>query len=816
MFRRSSCPLAPRLAVGLAALGVWSILLGSALGAGFQDLAEFLQSPPQDLVVNAERETYDSRPSLCVAPDGSVWMAWHAYYRGQDRIMARRLGPGEPGPVHDLHGAGQAYGPPVIVASRDNSARLFAAARRPKHRRWCIVAKEAWGTDGRWAWASCDRDGDRIFPAAGAVWQNTVLLSWCSHRQGRFRVHADLLGPDTWTPLKLVSSSDGDSFRSAIAGARGRAWVFWDCYRDGHYAVWGRPVLPELGPAEPISPPGKNCLTPTALPTDSGLYVAWLEVEDVIGGEGAITQWHTLHVARRKDDGWRILRDAEGNSAAATLTHGLIARIKPEPVATGGYMGRRRHPMLLEDGDAVWLLWERKTDHRGSTPAVTGNLVGRRYASGRWHEPVVLHQGYVDYHLASPARAHGGKFLFVASELPRKGRRIYHCVKGDLNEFTEFQQDDWPGWHPVKLPFDDAEGPRREIRIGDKSYRLYWGDLHCHSGLTADAEGEPDELLHYARDRARLDVVVMTQNDHIYDSFLTEGEFALDHLLAGAFTHEGSFLVLPGYEWTSRVPRSPDVARSDPINWTYPYWRKSYPDHRTIIYPPAGGPVVRHPEVENDIQRLYDAVLEAGGLTLTQHPTWDLTGHPVEVGVEVTTGWGIYIRNPARVHQALDEGHRFGFVGSGDSHRRNPGLCGGLTAIYAEALTAEAVLDALRNRRVYATNGSRIAVESWANDRFMGQEAHSSDGKAEIRLTVVGTKPIVTATLIRDGEEIKTFEGDGTVNLSAVHHDADLSPGTHWYYWRIAQQGTSPNYPGNVKVARGHLAWSTPHWVTME
>ena len=535
----------------------------------------------------------------------------------------------------------------------------------------------------------------------------------------------------------------------------------------------------------------------------------------MIGGEGAITQWHTLDVAVRDGDHWRMLREKDG-SAAATLTHGLIAPMEPEPVATGGYMGRRRHPMLLEDDDAIWLLWERKSDHRGRTPAATGELIGRRFHNGRWQEPVVLHQGYVDYHLASPARAENGKFLLVASDLPRKGRRIYHLIAGDLNKSTEFHQDDWPGWRPVELPFAERGDRRHEIRVGDSAYRLYWGDLHCHSGLTADAEGEPDELLHYARDRARLDVVVMTQNDHIYDSFLTEGEFGLDHFLANAFTREGRFLVLPGFEWTSRVPKSPEVPRSDPANWTYPYWRGSYPNHRTVIYPPAGGPVVRHPEVENDIQRLNDAVLAAGGVTLTQHPTWDLTGHPVEVGVEVCSGWGIYIQNPERVHRALDEGYRFALVGNGDSHRRNPGLCGGLTGIYAESLTADAVLDALRNRRVYATNGSRIVLESWANGSFMGDDVHAAGGNVEITLSVIGTKPILTATLIRDGEELTTFQGDGTRQLKVTRRDTQLSPGTHWYYWRVAQEGTSPRYPGNVKVARGHLAWSTPHWVIVK
>ena len=801
-------------ALRLAALLLGSIPLGSALGAQQRALAQVLPEAPADLVVNAEGNTYDSKPSLATGRDGTTWIAWHAYHRGRDRVLARRLGPPGPGPIRVVSQRGTVHGPPVCVAGPEASAWVFWAARPDD--RWQILGRRL--VADRWEpiVAVSPPQTDAIFPAAACDRDGRVIVSWCAHREGRFRVFCRVLEHTRWQEPVAVSDPAHDAFRSALAAGKGSgAWVLWDDYRDGHYAVWARPLLAKLGPAEPVSPPGQNCLVPVALAAKSGLYAAWLQVADVIGGEGAVTQWHTLHVAARSDDAWRLLPDPEGNPAAATLTHGLIARIEPEPVATGGYQGRRRHPMLLEDADALWLLWERKRDHRGSTPAAIGELIGRPHRAGRWHEPVVLHQGNVDYRPASPPQARDGTFSFVASDLPRNGRRIYHLLSGDLDESAEFREDDWPGWRPVKLPF--AEPPdRHEVRVGDRVYRLYWGDLHCHSGLTADAEGEPDELLHYARDRARLDVVVMTQNDHIYDSFLTEEEFALDHFLAGAFAREGSFLVLPGYEWTSRLPKSPDVPRADPVNWTYPYSSGSYPNHRSVIYPPGAGPVVRHPEVENDVARLNDAVLAAHGVTLTQHPTWDLTGHPVEVGVEVCSGWGIYIQDPKQEHQALDEGRRFGFVGNGDSHRRNPGLCGGLTGIYAEKLTADAVLDALRNRRVYATNGSRIAVESWANGSFLGNEVRANDGSAEITLSVTGTRPIVSATLIRDGREVATFEGDGAKHLSSVHRDTQLPPGTHWYYWRIAQQGSSPPYPGNVKVARGHLAWSTPHWVIVE
>ena len=41
------------------------------------------------------------------------------------------------------------------------------------------------------------------------------------------------------------------------------------------------------------------------------------------------------------------------------------------------------------------------------------------------------------------------------------------------------------------------------------------------------------------------------------------------------------------------------------------------------------------------------------------------------------------------------------------------------------------------------------------------------------------------------------------------------APGPHWYYWRVAQAQAAPVLPGNLMAAHGHLAWSTPHWVTI-
>ena len=114
----------------------------------------------------------------------------------------------------------------------------------------------------------------------------------------------------------------------------------------------------------------------------------------------------------------------------------------------------------------------------------------------------------------------------------------------------------------------------------------------------------------------------------------------------------------------------------------------------------------------------------------------------------MTACWGVYIRSvPKRFHDELDKGRHTGFVGTSDSHRRNPGLGGGLTGIYATSLTPDALLEAYRARRVFATNGSRIVMEARANGTLMGREIVAQRG-VQLTLHVEGTQPVRRATLI--------------------------------------------------------------------
>ncbi len=768
-----------------------------------------------DVVINQEGTTYDSHPSAVTTSTGITWIAWHAYQGGSDRVLLRQVdAEGKTGPLHTASEAGTVHGPPTVVLLDDGSVWVVFSAKLNK--RWQVLAREL--RDGQWrpVVVVSEHGSAAIMPAAASLSGRKMIVAWSSYREGRFQIQSRQFDGKSWRTSIKISSGQSDAFRPTLAvDENGAAWIFWDHYNGTLYNVQGRNLLPTLGAIEQVSPKDRHCLTPTALATKQGLCVAWLQKQDVIGGPGVISQWHTLQMAIRRVDGWNTITDRLGDNVAAELTQGLVAKIEPKAVATGGYLGRRTAPVLLEHGDAIWLLWERKTDHRGSTPNVVGDLLGRPMRNRVWNETVLLHSGHVDYHLSHPNRTEqGGRFVVLASDLPRNSRRIYHRLIANVTITEPFMQDEWTGWRGVELPIQQELTQRRTIQVGEKSYKLYWADMHCHSALTCDAEGEQDELTFYARDRARLDVVVFTNNDFLYGAPLTEYEYALGNYFASIYSRAGKFLSLPGYEWTSRIPREPTAKLSDPANWTTPYQNRSYPNHRTVVYPPASGPVVRFPEVANDIAILNSAVEQSGGITLTQHDAFLPSGHKVEVGMELTSGWRNYIaRVPNLFHESLNKGTRLGFVANGDSHRRAPGLSGALTGIYAEELTPQSILEAMRQRRFYATNGSRIFIDARANGVMMGQDLVANDGKLTLKLHAIGTRPIVQAVLIRDGKEIQTFVSSGQKELNIEHHDDRLAPGAHWYYWRVSQEHAAPSLPGNLMAAHGHVAWSTPHWI---
>ncbi len=339
------------------------------------------------------------------------------------------------------------------------------------------------------------------------------------------------------------------------------------------------------------------------------------------------------------------------------------------------------------------------------------------------------------------------------------------------------------------------------------SSRIYWGDLHGHSGLS-DGTGTVEDYFRFARDVAGLDIVSLTDHDHWGVLHLDENP-AIWRSIAehtASFHVPGKFVTLLGYEWTS---------------WEY--------GHRHVLYFSDRGDLYSSIDLDfNTPNELWDALRGRDVITVAHHSAggpiatdWSYAPDPqLEPITEVVSVHGvseamdspsvIYRPQPGNfVRDVLDRGYRFGFVGSGDSHDGHPGLAhlanggtGGVAAIIASDLTRPAILEAIRNRRVYATSGPRIYLRAALSTYPMGAivphaKLRSEDGQVSLYVHSVGTDEITWLDVVRSGQ----------VTRSSINKDRfevlvpidNPQPG-EYFYVRIVQ-------------ADGGLAWSSPIYV---
>ena len=755
-------------------------------------------------------ETYPDAEHLqpTIAPGSPGWVAWVAANSQREGILASPLTGGGEGPEQvaweQAHAPSIGMGPdgPVLVWVGDSAAAADSCLR------WSRRVAGAWEPPRDVA-GSAGAVSAVLAPAA----QMTAV--WCRRdAPGTYVIQLARLALDWSTPVTISGPAGLCQRPSAAVDPDGGLWVAWDHYleQERRFEV----VVTRVGqqaspPPQAVAMPGQPSGWTTSgasqlcssIVVDQGgtPWVTWLSLQDVENDDGVVDQWPTVRAARFTDDRWQLVV-ADGEPDLAELAWGLLSR---ERARVLGYLGRRRRPLLLSaQNDGVWLVWERKLHHDGATADTPGQLWGRHLSHEGVGDIRELASGPRWYAPLAPSGGADGALTYVARSGPPDSAA--HLVAGQavLPGVPARLESSWSGWRPVQLGQPgkppDADPHRPAVTVAGQALRLYWADLHSHTGLSADAEGELDELITYARDKAGLDCLVLQDND-FYRLALAESEYRLYQRWMDHHDQPGRFVLLPAYEWT------------------YMNQQRRQPSHRTVIAGEKRLPLLSHHTISGDPHAAIGAHAAANGAILhAHHEHWILSDSAAETNLEVCSGWGVHFLDPvarARFHAAAAE-RRLGFVAGSDNHRRNPGLGGGITGIYATDLSRTAIRDALRAHRTVATTGAKIALRLWAGGADATEQAFIGGqtvcrGAPVLRWQVDAPRPPVRLTLYRDGRGICTWEVDGPDSGETA--DLDCADGAHFYYLEAIQRGSWRHWPSNLAPASGPYAWTSPVWI---
>ena len=360
-------------------------------------------------------------------------------------------------------------------------------------------------------------------------------------------------------------------------------------------------------------------------------------------------------------------------------------------------------------------------------------------------------------------------------------------------------------------------------------YNVYWGDLHCHSTYSADVPafrgGTPDKLMTYARDVAKLDFLAVTDHAEAYQ----ENNWQKFQKTANEFYTPGKFVTFIGFEYTSMDSSGQGFDHSKPGG-----------GHKHVIF--SGNNVTSAPisAMTTSIEELwellgpYEAIVIAhspadGGL---RHSTdWNYVNAAMMPLVEIYSTHGSsektgteeavlgFIDNRS-VESALmrwidtsNEGYKLGIVASSDDHSGQPGNVesslwpphsAGLAAVLATDKTREAIYDALKSKRTYATSGPRIKLSFNASygtsPVIMGETIQAAIGeKITFNIQATGDgAPITKIQLIKNGE-ILNESNSGSLKFT------DIVDGRSYYRAKVYQNGQSQSGL--------EMAWSSPIWV---
>ena len=299
------------------------------------------------------------------------------------------------------------------------------------------------------------------------------------------------------------------------------------------------------------------------------------------------------------------------------------------------------------------------------------------------------------------------------------------------------------------------------------SLQPLYGDIHNHCGISYGHGPLADAL---SNARQRLDFVSITGHAHWPD--MPEPNPRIQHIID--FHVEGFAKLKAGWGQMMAELKAADAEGEFVVFPAFEVHFAACGD-RNILYKDLSGEIL-YPTDLDDLNRQLRELREQGIDTLAQPHhigyrkgtrgiDWDSFDPEFAPVVELLSMHGcseesdntrpfLHVMGPSdwegTVQYGLSQGHVFGVTGGTDHHSAHPGSYGhGLTGVWAESNTREALWEAFYQRRAWAMTGDRIELDFSINGQAMGSVI-PADGRRDISVDVRAGGAIDYADILKN------------------------------------------------------------------
>lgn len=721
-------------------------------------------------------------PDICIDQNGDVWIAY-VELNGSDQesiVLKRVRGFAVLDSFQVSKEAGLEYFPRLVCDAKNRISVTWAAKRGSN---WDIYLRSI--ENGQWSEelrVTNDPEVD-IHPAIAVDKDNVLWIVWETLRNHNFDIYAVRVQEGRIGQPTAISTSAFMDLRPAVLTDGNTLFIAWDRHVDDSYRILLRKFNGKNWENElTVSPErGFNMSPAIAVTRDGALVVAWHSTLRLDGAIG-ITPW--IYMKRFPKSGKADL---------------FAFASEEDQFKTGEDQGLEFPTLLVDKVNRLWVF------SRPSQGFVAQCIDGMK--KSQLYRFDVKGWGGRGQHVRAALAADGSIYTVR--------RDIQFIYMNRIEAKTAAVECNDPLWSAHEDLWEQASyayatPPKRQaLRLPD-NYQILFGDIHQHSSIS-DGMGTVDQCYVRSRHIYKHDFAALSDHEWFVGNLITPSEWEWIKIVGRQFDKEPDFITFAAYEWTT--PRTP-------VGF----------GHKNVYFADWDQKIFSFKKGASHTKDLFQLVKEHNAIAIPHHIGWtgtDWENHDEQAQpvIEMISAHGAYeyMGNEPIAHRGgmtgnfiqdgLAQGLKFGMLGSSDGHglqwhggiaRKEDVWQTGLTGAVVRERSKRAIMEALKQKRVYATSGAAIQLEFRINNRWMG-EVIQSDKPPEIFINVEGTARLHYVTLLRNNQPIVTFgrdiaEGHG-VRMNYV--DTTVIPGKHWYYLRVLQEN-------------GEMAWSSPIWVEIK